>query len=215
MKNGDGKSVDKTWTQSTNQNPLKSIPSHCLVDNPPSYISTTNKQNPHLSYKPIYNSRIRVSILINNKKEMGVSSAFAGAKLETIFLSNATSIPPSSSSSPISHFHIRRTLIHKPNIKCESTPSSPDAVIVENSSSPPGPNASSLSALEQLKTSAADSNFLSSFLYMYLTLRYSYPIQPVKNLTCHVLQYQYLKLTTRVYIYIYALSCKLYECFFN
>ncbi|KAI3685927.1 hypothetical protein L1987_79596 [Smallanthus sonchifolius] len=64
-----------------------------------------------------------------------VSSAFAGAKLESLFLSNATARPPSSS-----HFQIRRTLIHRGNVRCDSSST----------------NASSLSALEQLKTSSAD-----------------------------------------------------------
>lgn len=82
---------------------------------------------------------------------MAVSSAFAGAKLESLFLSNATTSPPSSSSPPTSHFQTpRKSLIHRGNLRCQSTASSD--VVVENSSG----NASSLSALQQLKTSAAD-----------------------------------------------------------
>ncbi|XP_024976987.1 glutamyl-tRNA reductase 1, chloroplastic-like [Cynara cardunculus var. scolymus] len=92
---------------------------------------------------------------------MAVSTAFAGPKLETLFFSNATVTP--ASSSPTSHFQIgvsskpRRTLIQRGSFRCEaaaasSSSSSSSEVVVENSSG----NASSLSALEQLKTSAAD-----------------------------------------------------------
>lgn len=79
---------------------------------------------------------------------MAVSTAFAGAKLESLFLSNASATP---ASSPVTtHLQIkpRRT---RANVRCDSTASS-DSVVVENAAR----NASSLSALEQLKTSAAD-----------------------------------------------------------
>ncbi|KAI3672640.1 hypothetical protein L6452_38736 [Arctium lappa] len=75
---------------------------------------------------------------------MAVSTAFAGPKLETLFFSNATV-----TSSPTCHFQIgvsskpRRTLIQRGSFRCEADSSSDG-------------NASSLSALEQLKTSAAD-----------------------------------------------------------
>ncbi|KAI3689130.1 hypothetical protein L2E82_47079 [Cichorium intybus] len=87
---------------------------------------------------------------------MAVSSAFAGAKLETLFLSNATATP--TSSPPTSHFQIgvsskpRRTLIQRGIVRCEAPSAASSDVVVENSSG----NASSISALEQLKTSAAD-----------------------------------------------------------
>ncbi|CAH1454201.1 unnamed protein product [Lactuca virosa] len=87
---------------------------------------------------------------------MAVSSAFAGAKLETLFLSNATATP--ASSPPTSHYQIgvscksRRTLIQRGIVRCESHSTASSDVVVENSSG----NASSISALEQLKTSAAD-----------------------------------------------------------
>ncbi|CAI9291756.1 unnamed protein product [Lactuca saligna] len=87
---------------------------------------------------------------------MAVSSAFAGAKLETLFLSNATATP--ASSPPTSHYQIgvsckpRRTLIQRGIVRCESHSTASADVVVENSSG----NASSISALEQLKTSAAD-----------------------------------------------------------
>ncbi|XP_076899814.1 glutamyl-tRNA reductase 1, chloroplastic-like [Bidens hawaiensis] len=84
---------------------------------------------------------------------MAVSSAFAGAKLESIFLSNAAAAAPAASSHPTSHFLIKPRRTQRPNtIRCDSTASS-DAV-VENAAR----NASSLSALQQLKikTSSAD-----------------------------------------------------------
>ncbi|XP_076921926.1 glutamyl-tRNA reductase 1, chloroplastic-like [Bidens hawaiensis] len=83
---------------------------------------------------------------------MSVSSAFAGAKLESIFLSNAAAAAPAAASShPTAHFLIKPRRTQRPNtIRCDSTASSD--VVVENASR----NASSLSALQQLKTSSAD-----------------------------------------------------------
>lgn len=88
---------------------------------------------------------------------MAVSSAFAGAKLETILLSNAAA---AASSSP-SQFHQigvfckpRKTLIQRGlnSVRCEiQTTDTVDTNRVASSSS--------LSAFEQLKTSTADSNF--------------------------------------------------------
>ncbi|KAF5784567.1 putative glutamyl-tRNA reductase [Helianthus annuus] len=80
-------------------------------------------------------------------------AAFAGAKLESIFHSNATAV---AASSPLStHFQIkpphRRTQRAANVVRCDSSSSSSSSSDVVVSS-----NASSLSALQQLKTSAAD-----------------------------------------------------------
>uniref|UniRef100_A0A5B6ZUL8 Glutamyl-tRNA reductase n=1 Tax=Davidia involucrata TaxID=16924 RepID=A0A5B6ZUL8_DAVIN len=96
---------------------------------------------------------------------MAVSSAFAGAKLETLLLSNsASSSSPRSTPSQIRIFckptRNRRTLIQRgwasfnPAIRCEVAPD----VLVQTTDKidPNAASSSSLSALEQLKASAVD-----------------------------------------------------------
>ncbi|KAA8538227.1 hypothetical protein F0562_027950 [Nyssa sinensis] len=96
---------------------------------------------------------------------MAVSSAFAGAKLETLLLSiSASSSSPRLTTSQIGILckptRNRRTLIQRgwassnPVIRCEIAP---DFLVQTNDKiDPNAASSSSLSALEQLKTSAAD-----------------------------------------------------------
>lgn len=96
---------------------------------------------------------------------MAVPTTFSGAKLEALLLKSASSSSSASSSraSSASHFSLfskpiknRRTLIQKRVIRCEA-----DSDVVFKTDEPSIGNA--MSALEQLKTSAADSKFCSQF----------------------------------------------------
>ncbi|KAL7175796.1 hypothetical protein ACSBR2_029396 [Camellia fascicularis] len=101
---------------------------------------------------------------------MAVASAFAGAKLETLLLSNTAAVAASSPAVAASQIRVlckplgtTRPLIHRarPTIHCQSASDvflqTPDMVNPNTAlASSPSPSPSSLSALEQLKTSAAD-----------------------------------------------------------
>ena len=89
---------------------------------------------------------------------MAVSTTFSGAKLEALLLkcsSSSSSPPPSRSSFTTFPGQNRRTLIQRGVIRCDAQPSDASSVAPNN--------ATALSALEQLKTSAADSNSSSIF----------------------------------------------------
>lgn len=89
---------------------------------------------------------------------MAVSSAFAGAKLESLFISNANVTSASCSASSFTQIGVPRktSLIHRANVRCDSSSSSSSSDVVVAVENPSGyENASSISALEQLKTSAA------------------------------------------------------------
>ncbi|KAG5048631.1 hypothetical protein AAZX31_04G087000 [Glycine max] len=82
---------------------------------------------------------------------MAVSTTFSGAKLEALLLkcsSSSSSPPPSRSSFTTFPGQNRRTLIQRGVIRCDAQPSDASSVAPNN--------ATALSALEQLKTSAAD-----------------------------------------------------------
>ncbi|XP_061351480.1 glutamyl-tRNA reductase 1, chloroplastic-like [Gastrolobium bilobum] len=87
---------------------------------------------------------------------MAVSTTFSGSKLEALLLkcSSSSSASSSRASSTATHLSVvgknRRTLIHRGVIRCGAEAS--DVLIKTDDTS----NASTLSALEQLKTSAAD-----------------------------------------------------------
>lgn len=101
---------------------------------------------------------------------MAVSSAFVGAKLEALLVSNTASSSMSASASaaqvgllckPVSARAKRAALIRRSSgiIRCEAAP---DALtqtekLESTNAASSSASASSLSALEQLKTSAADS----------------------------------------------------------
>ena len=91
---------------------------------------------------------------------MAVSSAFAGAKLETLLAGASATSSPAVALSP-SQIRVlckptrtKRALIHRtgPNIRCEVA----SDVLVQSDPNTDSRSSSSLSALEQLKTSAAD-----------------------------------------------------------
>ncbi|KAI8004702.1 hypothetical protein LOK49_LG08G00892 [Camellia lanceoleosa] len=99
---------------------------------------------------------------------MAVASAFAGAKLETLLLSNTAAVAASSPAVAPSQIRVlckplgaTRPLIHRarPTIRCQSASDvflqTPD-MVNPNTALASSPSPSSLSALEQLKTSAAD-----------------------------------------------------------
>nr|XP_043639981.1 glutamyl-tRNA reductase 1, chloroplastic-like [Erigeron canadensis] len=89
---------------------------------------------------------------------MAVSSAFAGAKIESLFISNANVTTPAACSvTSLSQICVPRktSLIHRANVRCDSSSSSSSDVVVAVENSSGDGNASSISALEQLKTSAA------------------------------------------------------------
>ena len=94
---------------------------------------------------------------------MAISTSFSGAKLEALLLKSSSSSSGSSSrASTASHLSVigkpsknRRNLIQRGVIRCETASS--DVVVKTDD---PG-NASGISALEQLKTSAADSKSIS------------------------------------------------------
>ena len=114
---------------------------------------------------------------------MAVSSAFAGVKLESILLGNnaaaATTSSWSSSSSSSSSTHqirgvfskpirTRRALIQRPDrfnptatIRCEVAASDVQTTAEKIQSNTGSSFSSSLSALEQLKTSAGDSKYIT------------------------------------------------------
>lgn len=104
---------------------------------------------------------------------MVVSNAFVGAKLEALLVSNTASSSISASASPVqvgllcklSSAPARRTPLirrYSGTFRCEATP---DALVqAEKADSTNAASASSLSALEQLKTSAADSMHFFLFL---------------------------------------------------
>lgn len=98
---------------------------------------------------------------------MAVSSAFVGAKLEALLVSNTASSSMSASAAHVgfpASARARRAALSRRNwgmIKCEAAP---DALAQSDAAEPTNADsfsasasASSLSALEQLKTSAADS----------------------------------------------------------
>lgn len=99
---------------------------------------------------------------------MAVSSAFLGAKLETLLVSNtASSSSAGHVGSPASARARRAALIRKNwgMIRCEAAPDALAQAESPNAASFSA-SASSLSALEQLKTSAADSmNAFLSYLF--------------------------------------------------
>lgn len=112
-----------------------------------------------------------------------MSTAFAGAKLETLLVSNkAASSPSSVATSPaqIGLFgnlnRARRSSLHVQRgysaIRCEVSSPSSDVLDAANAV-PSSTSSSSLSALQQLKTSAADSNsllLLFSFFFFFLLI---------------------------------------------
>ncbi|KAF5942745.1 hypothetical protein HYC85_020387 [Camellia sinensis] len=97
---------------------------------------------------------------------MAVASAFAGAKLETLLLSNTAAVAASSPAVAASQIRVlckplgaTRPLIHRarPTIRCQAASDvflqTPDMIDPNTALASPSP---SLSALEQLKISAAD-----------------------------------------------------------
>ncbi|GJU25443.1 glutamyl-tRNA reductase 1, chloroplastic [Tanacetum coccineum] len=92
-----------------------------------------------------------------------VSRAFAGAKLETLITFNATATAsPSSSTTSSCHFPRRTPTTQTCSssvVRCQSS---------SNATDPLASNASSISALEQLKTSAADSILLKKSAFQWL-----------------------------------------------
>lgn len=94
---------------------------------------------------------------------MAVSTSFSGAKLEALLLKSSSSASASSSRlsnvANLSVFgkpgNIKRTLMQRGVIRCEAAP--PEVLIKTDDPS----NGNNVSALEQLKTSAADSKSCS------------------------------------------------------
>lgn len=113
---------------------------------------------------------------------MAVSSAFLGAKLEALLLSNTASSSVSASAGHVglpASARARRAALIRKNwgmIRCEAAPDAlAQADNVESSNAASfSASASSLSALEQLKTSAADSmNAFAPKLLLQFAIFYS------------------------------------------
>lgn len=99
---------------------------------------------------------------------MAVSTSFAGAKLEALLLKSSSANATTSSSRAVASstsfykpIRTRRALFQR-GVRCEVASSD---VSVQNDQA--GAGASNVSALEQLKTSAADSMSLSHFTLLF------------------------------------------------
>lgn len=92
---------------------------------------------------------------------MAVSTSFSGAKLEALLLKSSSPASRASAAARLSDFGkpgaIKKTLIQRGIIRCEAAV--PEVLIKADDPS----NGNSVSALEQLKTSAADSKSCFSF----------------------------------------------------
>ncbi|GJZ54524.1 glutamyl-tRNA reductase 1, chloroplastic, partial [Tanacetum coccineum] len=134
-----------------------------------------------------------------------VSRAFAGAKLETLITFNATATAsPSSSTTSSCHFPRRTPTTQTCSssvVRCQSSSNATDAL---------ASNASSISALEQLKTSAADSIIHTCPVEMREKLAIPEAEWPraIKELCAlnHIEEAAVLSTCNRMEIYVVALS---------